>query len=761
MAPPHDLTSPLVLKAAPCFKSGKGMHSVYELCRQAGALFERLYDEFRRLAHARPAAEAAVTRAPRGVAQWVPAGQSVVVDRRTIPGGMLYFGSKAPSLDGRRVEPALIDPAWPVHWEHPDQTGSTMDYWPSYHEISPTARAAYLQWLSTGRSNPSAYVGYVFLYFYGLERRVIADTKLDPAHPDTPLIADEVRRLLDIYATNGSFRTYAKSFLSLLEASTMLNAELSPPKWAPDDHSWEVPLSVKIGVGRYVAAGKPIPSNWALSLLLHHPESHLRTPATRCRAEFDALFTRKYSARHGAGLVIKPPTAKVKVEYRPASGGISTAVVAHIGTLPDITSIVGPINKLKELASECTDMLESYSRYLGRNTTAVGTAEAISLLPDELLATHGGQLIDELRTWTADIFTDARHVAVPIAELVARWSPNRTDKLAKRDAVALAGLLGKLDVGIEPDVRFGAPTPAPGSNVLLFRLAPNAPAAPSSAYAAASSLSYLTAVVASADGTISVPEQRHLAQHMETVLGLDRHERDRLEAHLAWLATGKVGMAGIKRRVDILPAHQRFAIGRFLIDVAAADGAVSREEIATLTKLFTQLGLHETEVYRQVHALGSGDAGPVIVRSGEPTTRWEIPGPATPNPAQVLLDPAKVQARLAESASVTALLSTIFADDEPAAATSPIGWAPLQPVAQTTTTVAGLDNTHSALAAAFSERPVWQRTDAEQLAASLGLPLLDGAIDRINEAAIEACGDPLIEGDNPLELNDYAKQELF
>jgi uncharacterized tellurite resistance protein B-like protein len=707
-----------------------------------------------------PPANVAVTRASRGVAQWVPAGQSIVVDGRTIPGGLLYFGSKAPSLDRYSVEPALIDPALPVRWERPDETGATMGYWPSYHEISPTARAAYLQWLSTGRSNPSAYIGYVFLYFYGLERRAIADTKLDSAHPDTNLIADEVRRLLGIYSTNGSFRGYANSFLSVLEASTLVAAELSPPRWDPDDRSWEVPLPIKIRVGRYIAAGQPIPSNWALSLLLHHPEAYLRTPATRCRAEFDALFTQRYVTRHGAGLVIKPPATKIKLAYRPASGGISTEVAAHIGTLPDVTSIVGPINKLKELASECTDMLDPYSRYLGRNTNAVGTAEAVSLLPDELLATHGGRLIDELRTWTADRLTNSRHVAVPLAELINHWSPNRTEKLAKRDAVALAGLLGKLHVGIEPDVRFGGPIPPSDSNVLLFRLASNAPAAPSSAYAAASSLSYLTAVVASADGTISEPEQRHLAHHIESVLGLDRPECERLEAHLAWLATGKVGMAGIKKRIDILPAPQRVAIGRFLMDVAAADGAVSREEIATLTKMFTQLGLDEADVYRQVHALGSDDAGPVTIRNSEPTTRWEIPSPATPNTAQVRLDPAKVQARLAETASVTALLSTIFADDE-LSTTTPTTWPPPLPAAPPTSAVAGLDITHSALATAFSERPVWERTDAEQLAASLGLPLLDGAIDRINEAAIEACGDPLIEGDDPLELNDYAKQELF
>jgi hypothetical protein len=49
----------------------------------------------------------------------------------------------------------------------------------------------------------------------------------------------------------------------------------------------------------------------------------------------------------------------------------------------------------------------------------------------------------------------------------------------------------------------------------------------------------------------------------------------------------------------------------------------------------------------------------------------------------------------------------------------------------------------------------------ELLAESLDLPLLDGALDRINEAALDVCGEPLIEGDDPLETNDYAAGELF
>ena len=120
----------------------------------------------------------------------------------------------------------------------------------------------------------------------------------------------------------------------------------------------------------------------------------------------------------------------------------------------------------------------------------------------------------------------------------------------------------------------------------------------------------------------------------------------RLEAHLAFLATGKLGMAGIKRKVEALPIEERAAVGKFLIDVAAADGVVSPEEISTLTSIFRHLGLDEGDVYT-VKCMRSvpSDLGPATVRDAEPTTRWAVPEPLddSPQPPSVLLDPAKVQ----------------------------------------------------------------------------------------------------------------------
>lgn len=708
-------------------------------------------------------------RPQRGVATWVPPGSLFEVGGREIPDGMVYIGSRALSADRRIVEPSLIDRSLRVGWRRPDWSGSTMGYWPSYDTGMPEARGAYLNWLLYGRRNPSAYIGYVFLFFYGIERRILVDLAKDLSHSEVDVLVAEVNRLLDIYGNNRSFRGYATSFLDLIASLKSLEGELAPVPWNPDDRGWELPNALRLGLGRLAAAGTPLPADWALSYLRHHPENGLRTAAQRCQPQFDELFCTRYHQRFPGGIKMRAPARKIDFSYYPASAGFGGTVSVE-SDVPDITSVVGPLNKLKDLGAECADELDALSRFLGRRPDESASASAVSLLPDVLLATHGGPVVQNLQAWTSSAIANAPYAAVPLSTLVQQWSPGREDKLTKREAASLASLLAKIGVGLEPDVRFGASTPKPDSTAVLFTLSEGASAAPSSAYTAAVSLVHLAALVAAADGTISSSEQHHLAQHIEQVLGLDASERARLEAHFVLLTSSKPGMAGLKRKVETLSHGERVAIGSFLIDIAAADGVVSPDEISTITKIFGLLELDEGDVYSQVHALGVGDSGPVTARQAAPAPRWEIPSPGDiAQPDVVRLDPAKVQARLAETAHVAALLTDIFAEDDVAPASSDAGGSidsrtPTGPQASApaaASTIDGLDVPHSALATALVHETEWHRFAAEDLASSLGLPLLDGALDIINEAAMDICGEPLIEGDDPLELNPYAIEALL
>src|SRR3546814_7846466 len=54
----------------------------------------------------------------------------------------------------------------------PDFAGRLMGYWPSYSQIKSVCRLAYLTWHDQGRDSHHAYIGYPFLYLYGLERRL-------------------------------------------------------------------------------------------------------------------------------------------------------------------------------------------------------------------------------------------------------------------------------------------------------------------------------------------------------------------------------------------------------------------------------------------------------------------------------------------------------------------------------------------------------------------------------------------------------------
>ncbi len=696
----------------------------------------------------------------------MPQGAVVTVAGRQIPGGLAYVGSGLASAGGQGVEPALIDPRLRVDWARPDWQGRGLHYWPSYAEISEQCRSAYLSWLA-GSRDQSVQAGYVVLYFYGLERRAIVDLRLDASNPELAVIVAEVKRLHAVYGpASSSIDMYATGFLELLTVMQAVHDPISPPDYRTIPRSWKVPLTIQIGLGRFVAAGRPIPANWALSLARTHPEAYLRTPAKRCPDEFDALFKLRYAARFGEGMVVPAPKAVVEVSYQPASAGFRGRIHHRLATIPDITGLTGPVSKLSDIAATCTDELDAYSRFLGRHPESAGSPRAAGLLPAELVSGGTSESIGRVRDWVRRHTGDGPSV-VAFDDLVALWSPGHEAKLVKADAVSIASLVEKFGAGLEPDVRFGAATPKPGSTAVLFAQASGAPMAPSPGYAAAATLVHLTAVVAAADGSVSSEERAQVAEHIETVLGLDEFERRRLNAHLLWLTAGKPALEGMKRRLEALAGPQRAAIGRLLVDVAAADGQVTPDEITTLTKVYRLLGLDEAEVYRTIHALGSGDTGPSTVRPADPERRWTIPPAPTADqiagqPIVVHLDPDVVAARLAETATVTALLADIFTDDEPESLPEGVTSAgPMTAGAADGPTLEGLDAAHSALADRLRAQSCWERAQVDEIASSLGLPLLDGALERINEAALDLCGDPLVEGDDPLEINDYAVEELY
>jgi uncharacterized tellurite resistance protein B-like protein len=712
----------------------------------------------------------AVSQQAAAHAKWIKPGQRIKIHGYEINGGMLYVGYGLKTAP-RQTEPSLIDPELTVSVSKRGAIARDLNYWPSYNSIAPEDRATYLAWLADGRRNPLIPIGYVFLFMYGLERRVLVDIFASGSlASELPAIRFEMTGLLKYYGPqNNSFRHYATNFIDVIDVLTAryTNQTLLPPELRPERFS--VPPTLPVELGRRALAGAAIPSDFALSWAWYLPDNTPRTPATRCRQEFAKLFKIRFDEQYPNGLLVKPGKAKIRLAYTPASAGLHFASNLPLD-LPDIFSQRAPGRKLIELSDNVTNELEAYSRWLGRNPDGVGSLAATALLPPELVSQAAG-LIKQLLDWANGQLGPRSAIKVPGAELLRMWPSATADKISKSDAVALAQLLGNLGFGIEPDVRFGGSPVARDSPLVLFRTPVDSPHAATPAYSAATVLVQLAAAVGAADGEVSYQEIDHLGEHLESSLSLLPAEKTRLQAHLMWLWTADIKLSSLKNRLEGLNESVRQGIGSLMISIAAADGVVSPGEVTILTKIYQMLGLSPSLVTSHLHSSLTGSnpspaKQPVVVRpGGTPVPGYRIPtrpeqSGATPAPNSFSLDVAAIQRKLAETAEVSVLLGNLFVEDAEISSSFKPPSAPAPSVGDSISLVTGMDAAHSLLVRAVAKRAEWSRADFEDLAAEYHL-MPDGAIDVLNEAAYEAAGEPIIEGDDLLTINKYALEELL
>jgi tellurite resistance protein len=678
---------------------------------------------------------------------WIGPGQAATVGGLAVPGGLLYVGSRLPAVRGYGIEPALIDPKLPVR-----RVGAApvMPYWPSYSQIAPEARGEYLDWLAGGRRGP-VQIGCVFLFLYGLERRVLHDsaTMHDTVVAELEAINNEVEQLLSIYDGNNSFRNYASEFLELLNWQTRTKEKLYKSSAPAPAGYRRLRFVHKLALGQAAQDGVGLPTGWAYSWLMHDEMTYLRKPAERCPEEFRRLFSALYNQRFPQGMRLPVNKTRLKLSYRPASASFGGQIEFETGSLPDVTVLERPIGALRELATEATEALNPYSRYIARHPDQKNTMDAIALLPPLLWPKEN---LLSLGTWLRRLGVEHEMQAAGLAELIQHfpsWGAMNKDR-----AAAFASALELFGVGMEPDVRWGSPMPSDSAPVVLFSIPQDERGKqPSAVYAASSLTMHLAAAVSGADG-LSPEEEQHLESSVEQMLHLQAHERTRLRAHLKWLLLSKPTLTALKKRVAALDMAQRAAIGAFVVNVAHVEGGLHPEEMKILAKVYRLLGLPEETLYGEAHAAATE---PVTVRPGEKAVkRFKVPPKPAPAPAgaATALDVERIARLKAESAQVSALLGEIFAETEHAEEPPEPEEAPLAE-----TTLVGLDVEHSHLAKVLMSRDRWSRSELEDLAADIGV-MLDGALERVNEAFADAYGALLVEGQDPVEINTHVLKEL-
>lgn len=685
------------------------------------------------------------SRSKGSPAVWHGPDEPVQVKGLVLP-GMVYVGENLPDQSGYYNDASLINPKLKVVNAEPWQHGEEMGYWSSYSGIPAQCRGAYLKWLATGRSEPEANIGYVFLFFYGLERRLFLDGRKQLiSEPERQAIVDEVRRLLSIYGANRSFRGYASNLLAMEWVLFKSHEEIPDYINLSESYSSD-PFQMQLA--RTVASKAPLSPSMAIQWLTLHPEFGLRTPARRCSKEFKELFAQRYSEKYGDGLVVPPNKKTLSISYHAASPSLR-GMRLDFTELPDPFMLSAPLKKVHAIAEACTDELDAYSRYLGRKGNEPGSLAALALLPKDLVPNApAAAKIKEALNFVAGGGPGLLETT-ELYEILGEEAPLR---LGKKDAETLAAFVEKLGFGLMPDIRYYGVRPDSNSSVVVFPQGHGVDFKPSGEFRLVGSMVRLGAMVSQSDGDVSPHEEEVLRNLILDNRHLTGIEKDSLLAYLHWSLNTPQGTAGLKQKLAEIGEPERAVVSRILISVAHADGDIDPKEVKQLEKLYTSLGLDKSQVASDIHAASVDVPVTVALRDQEAT--HAIPQPADTAPSFVLNEEL-IRIREQETRQVRDVLENIFTDHAEEPATVEVLEETNQPVSP----LDGLDQAHQTLFARLMNQTHWERSAVYEICKELGL-MLDGAMEVLNEWAFDSVNAPLLDDGDPIYFDTELAKEI-
>lgn len=679
---------------------------------------------------------------------WVPPDTSISIHGYTISDGMVYVGHEG-------NEPAVIDPSLPVSRRTNRQVNEPLHYFPSYAKLEPEARTRYLSWLSSGRNDQHLDIGYVFLFFYGLERRVLVDIHSTPEFQhELPAIINEVKRLLSIYQVNHSFYSYATSFLTFILAKYQPE-QLKVTKDALKDRK-TFPFSLKYALTKFAVKGQPLLAPVAFTWFESSPYSTPRTPSKRCRKEFSKLFKIRYHAEFRKGLIINPRHAShnLSVDYKSANPSLGGQTYFYeLEGFPDVSGLEKPIVALQKIVDGCIEDLEAYNRYLGRKANQTRPKVfALAQLPAELLDAVHYDEIATLRVFVENTIKAQTFAIVEISDLFTAMNLSLEQGVSRSESLLIAQLLGRLGYGIEPDVRFSGHPFKPQKKAVIFKLLDSRVHTASAEYTSASLLLTLSSLIVHADRTVSENEENHLREHIATMLSLTPAEHQRLNAHLTLLLAQPPSLRSVKKHLHSLTKDSKLTIAEFLIALSTTDGHVAPEEIDILKKLYTMFELDDETLYSAIHAKQTHQK----IASEDSFQKGDSSSVGTLDKTNISLDMNRIAHTLQQTEQVQALLADVF---EEASEESSLSHQATTTPEQQVQCLLSLDANHSGLFQQIANLERISLDDFTTLCKQFDV-LPGGAIETLNATAFETVDEALIEEDGDFLFldQDVAKE---
>lgn len=741
------------------------------------------------------------------LAEWVGPLDAHEVHERKIPHGFYYL-SDDDRFSDEKENPAVVNeskdvsPPIRVSSKSTFYKDDTLSYWPSYNKISPKCRGAYLDWLASDRNSAETPLGYVFIYFSGLEYRVINEND-KITNSEYIAIYKEVIRLYAIYGSNYSFGKYSSSFVNYLRAlreplisaydtqypieNTKLRNQLSP--------------SIEMRVARSIANNKPISPGLAWLWLRRCSGYSLKTPYDRLTNEFKTLFCLTYEKEHPAGIETRNNGSALHMVYDPSNFAVAR-VMYPFKDFPNPSTFVIQMRKLTGIAERTNKQLEPVSRYLGKAGTSKNDLEAIIIMPRaivEQMVSEENSLVSEVKDWAQTVADSNNGLTTtdtlwetlkqPLdAEAVTTAKDNKVFQKESRNLVLLLDALG---FGVAPDKRYHKEDMNKFEPLVVFKGAHSGEYVYSEEFDDAKSVISLAATIAKSnqgkneDGENKVMDidktAKSIMASIEKNIEIEYSQKPSLYAYTLWRLSNK------DEGVKLTPKKDHFrvigngaATADLIITTAFSDNIFNKHRIAKAEKVYAYLGCDKTALPSLIHRLQTTGTANNGERKGSG------------------LDFDKLKQYESETRSSANILNTVFADTNDTTKSNsvlnaesnptaddinmpaedysildnneviPTAYEEKETILETDTTstddndaliIDGLDVAHSSLYNQLIEKEVWSTSDVEAMCQSLDL-MLSGAIETINDWSFDNIDAAVVEEDDDIVIDHDSVEEL-
>lgn len=694
-----------------------------------------------------------VERGPRRKSvklDWYPPDQPVSHEGLCIARGMIYAAGGPLQWPG---EPSAIITSLSVSRCAADPL-QQFGYYPSYEQITPEQRRCYLEWLAAGREDaaPSQRsLGYVFLFFYGLERRILVEGDRDPA------LLDEIVRLLQHYGPAHKSRSLKSYALQLLHfTGWQLGSDYYRALW-PRLLEFDGDRPDQDGI-RFVLAnlhqrGEPLDWTVAYRLAMGNEESRRSTVVTKARKKFWELFEKRFDQQFPGGIVLEAAKQPALAQYRPASSAlIQMSYDRKRGNsfelrLPNVAGLYRQFKALPEIWNSCVDDLSGYSRALGSKKQGQAAALAAwQALPPDLrrAGEHPAKpAFDEIITTAS---RDGDYIFTPVGVLAELAGIDERAKLTAGQSREVAELVSGLGWQFAPNPEITGLPLVWVQEVALYPAIPGESSEPH--VSGLVRLLYLAVTLAAADGVIEAEELDTFYQIVTSQIKRESDWRPLRATEASLRRDTNVALRSLPQMAKLIPKESRPFVLRTMAHIAAADNEVTLDELKILRRMARAFELdadaaekllREDEAFRKVTVAGTREKS-----SGE-----AIPARPSGQPATFALDHDRIKALTQETHEVISMLSVVMAESDEAPVAAPVAVAPVHgetpaPVAW----LSGLDERYQAAVLTLVRHDELTTVDFDALAAKYHL-MPDDLLNAVNTWADETLGDFLLErGEN-------------